>query len=88
MKSSIMTMSCLSSSSGPGVESPVVIRTEAIRASANLIPRNERLFWPGAAGAKLLYKSRPLTSKYSTNVLAPRLPCFRPAHFHPVDQRP
>ena len=78
MKSSIITMSCFSSSFGPGAESPVVMRTVAIRASSNLIPKNDSPLLPGEAGTKLLNKSRPLMSKNSISVLAPRLPCFFP----------
>ena len=54
MKSSIMTMSCLRSSFGPGATLPVVIRTDAMRASSNTIPKKDRFPSPGEAGTKLL----------------------------------
>ena len=54
MKSSIMTMSCWRSSFGPGATSPVLIRTDAMRASSNLMPKKDRLPSPGAAGTILL----------------------------------
>ncbi len=47
MKSSIMTMSCCRSSFGPGATSPVLIRTDAMRASSNLMPKKDRLPLPG-----------------------------------------
>ncbi len=46
-----MTMSCLRSSFGPGASS-AVIRTDAMRASLNLIPMKDRLASPGEAGTE------------------------------------
>ena len=69
MKSSIMTMSCLRSSFFPGTAS-VVIRTDAMGASLNLIPMKERLASPGEEGTKLAKIRLPLRSKYSIRVLA------------------
>ena len=66
-----MTMSFSPSSSGPGATLPVVIRTRAMRASSNTIPKKDRLPSPGEAGTKPLKISLPSTSKYSSRVLAP-----------------
>ena len=69
MKSSIMTMSCWRSSFGPGATLPAVIRTDAMRASSNLMPKKDRLPSPGEAGTELLNSSLPFLSKYSMSVL-------------------
>ena len=58
-------MSCLSSSSVPGVVSPAVIRTLAMRASSNVMPKNDKPPSPGEAGTKLLNNSRPSIPKNS-----------------------
>src|SRR3990172_8896899 len=51
MKSSMTTMSRFRPpSSGPSATSPVVIRTEAMSASSNTAPKNERFPSPGEAG--------------------------------------
>src|SRR6185295_17437777 len=73
-----MTMSSLESSSGPGAASPLVIRTRAMRASANTTPTKERLPSPGEAGTKLVNNSSPSTPKYSISELAPRFPFLEP----------
>src|SRR6266481_5647115 len=78
MKSSIMTMSCCASSFGPGATLPAWIRTDAMRASSNLMPKKDRLPLPGEAGTKLLNSNSPSASKYSISVLALRFPCFVP----------
>ena len=76
MKSSIMTMSCRRSSFGPGATSPVVIRTDAMRASLNTIPKKDRLPSPGEAGTR--------TAEYhfavAIEILDQRagFPCFAP----------
>ena len=61
------------SSSGPGATSPAVIRTRAMRASSNTMPKKERPPSPGEAGTKLLNNSLPSASKYSISVLALRV---------------
>ena len=70
MKSSIMTMSCCLSSFGPGATSPVLIRTDAMRASSNLMAKKDRFPSPGEAATELLNISLPFLSKYSMSVLA------------------
>ena len=40
-------MSCCRSSFGPGATSPVLITTDAMRASSNTMPRKEKLPLPG-----------------------------------------
>ena len=42
--------------------SPARIRTRAIRASANTMPRNENPAFPGAAGTKLVKSRCPFSS--------------------------
>ena len=64
MKSSIMTMSCLRSSNRPGA-SVVVIRTDAMRASPNMIPMKDRFPSPGEGGTELVNISLPPRLKYS-----------------------
>ena len=53
MRSSITTMPCFPSP-GPGAASPLVIRTQAMHASSNTIPKKERPPSPGEAGTLLL----------------------------------
>ena len=55
----------------PGATLPAVIRTDAMRASSNWMPKKDRLPSPGEAGTKLLNTSVPFRSKYSMNVLPP-----------------
>ena len=70
MKSSIATTSCFRLSSGPRATLPVVIRTRAMRASSNTMPKKERLPSPGEAGTKLLNSSLSSELKYWISVLA------------------
>ena len=66
--------------SAPGQRCRLVIRTRAMRASSNTMPKKDRLPSPGEAGTKLLNSSLPSASKYSISVLAPRFPRLpRPA---------
>ena len=48
---------------------PAVIRTDAMRASSNLMPKKDRLPSPGEAGTKLLNNNLPFRSKYWMSVL-------------------
>ena len=73
MKSSITTTSCFPSSSGPGATLPLLIRTRAMRASSNTMPKKDRLPSPGEAGTEPLNSSLPSTSKYLISVLGLRL---------------
>ena len=87
MKSSITTMSCLRSSSGPGATLPLVIRTRAMRASSNTMPKKERLPSPGEDGTKLVNSNLPSAPKYLISVLARRFPASCQARSRPAGQR-
>src|SRR5439155_18595464 len=54
------------------------MRTRAIRASSNTMPKKDKLPSPGEAGTKLLNSNLPSAPKYSMSVLAWRLPFFPP----------
>ena len=81
-----MTMSFFHHHPAPGRTLPLVIRTRAMRASSNTMPKKERLPSPGEAGTKPLNSSLPSTSKYSISVLALRFPRFLSGPLHPAGQ--
>ena len=66
--------------SAPGQRRRSVIRTDAMRASSNTMPKKDRLPSPGEAGTKLLNISLPFLSKYSISVLPRSVDCWVRCH--------